>query len=177
MWIGVANGMFTQRSLWDSLRHRAERVPWGKWLWSRDGIPRHEFVSWMLFHCKLPTKDRLARWGMQVGAACVFCSCDESQDHLFFHCVFSAQVWRLMLQRLGVYRGSATWRVERQWYIDNVGGRSLQSRLMQVSFMCTVYVIWKEGNSRVFGGVPVSADVLFHRVVSIVHDRVCSWRG
>ncbi|GAA0170913.1 hypothetical protein LIER_25071 [Lithospermum erythrorhizon] len=174
---GDADGVFTHRSLWESLRHRPERVPWLMWLWSRNGIPRHEFTSWMLFHCKLPTRGILASWGMQVKTTCVFCSCEESQDHLFFHCVFSAQVWRLILQRLGMCIGVSTWQVERQWCIDNIGGRSFRTRLMQMSLMCTIYVIWQERNSRVFGGNPVSADFLFHKVLSIIHDRVCARRG
>ncbi|GAA0158335.1 hypothetical protein LIER_15392 [Lithospermum erythrorhizon] len=112
-----------------------------------NGISRHEFITWMLFHGKLSMRDRLLRFG-----------------GLFF------RSW-------GEYRDSYEWRSERQWCIDNLGGRYLKRRLMRVVFMCTVYTVWLERNSRVSGGDPVSANVLYHKIVSIVHDRVCSWRG
>ncbi|GAA0169908.1 hypothetical protein LIER_24288 [Lithospermum erythrorhizon] len=127
-WVGVFDGFFSQRSLWEDIRQKAERVPWARWLWSRHGIPRNEFTTWMLFHGKLPTRDRLIKWG------------------------------------------------ERQWCIDNLGGRSLQKRLMQIVLMRTVYVIWQEMNSRDFGRAPISVDQLYHKIISVVHDRACSWR-
>ncbi|GAA0154886.1 hypothetical protein LIER_12736 [Lithospermum erythrorhizon] len=79
----------------------------------RYGIPRHDFITWMLFHLKL------------------------------------GRVWRLVLQKLKAYRGGlGIWQARGE-----------------------------ERNSRVFGGTPVSVDLIYHRVVSIVHDRSCSWRG
>ncbi|GAA0142729.1 hypothetical protein LIER_35623 [Lithospermum erythrorhizon] len=138
VWNCFVDGRFTQRSLWEEVRPRSAKLTWTKWLWARSDIPRQEFVTWMLFHWKLPTRDRLLRLE---------------------------------------YRGSHVWWSERQWCIDNLGGKSLKRRLMQVAFMCTVYTVWQERNSRVFGGSSVSADVLYHKIVSIMHDRACSWRG
>ncbi|GAA0166731.1 hypothetical protein LIER_21821 [Lithospermum erythrorhizon] len=40
---------------------------------------------------------------------------------------------------------------------------------------CVCYL--EKRNSRVFGGEPMSTDVLYRRIVSIVHHRGCSWRG
>ncbi|GAA0186644.1 hypothetical protein LIER_33932 [Lithospermum erythrorhizon] len=104
----------------------------------RNDIPMHEFITWVLFHGKLPTKDRLVRWGVHVDVG-------------------------LMLQKLGAYRGAEVWQVERQWCIANLGGKSFQKRMLQIALMCIVYVIWQEHH-------------LYHRIVSIMYDRACSWR-
>ncbi|GAA0159495.1 hypothetical protein LIER_16255 [Lithospermum erythrorhizon] len=103
VWNGSADGRFTQRSLWEEVRSRSGKLSWAKWRWSRSGIPRHEFITWMLFYGKLPTRDS-----------------------------YSAQVWRLVLQKLGEYRGCYVWRSERQWYIDNLGGKSLKRRVIEL---------------------------------------------
>ncbi|GAA0159379.1 hypothetical protein LIER_16167 [Lithospermum erythrorhizon] len=58
-------------------------------------ISGHEFIAWMLFHGKMNTKDRLLRWGLNVDPKCVFFVEVESQNHLFFECQFSAQIWRV----------------------------------------------------------------------------------
>ncbi|GAA0166730.1 hypothetical protein LIER_21820 [Lithospermum erythrorhizon] len=84
MWKDAVDGLFSLKSLWGQVRHKEDKVPGGKWFWSRYGIPRHEFISWMLFHYKLPTRDRLVKYGMQVDTCCVFCGSPESQDHLSF---------------------------------------------------------------------------------------------
>ncbi|XP_010544332.1 PREDICTED: uncharacterized protein LOC104816978 isoform X2 [Tarenaya hassleriana] len=43
---------------------------------------------------RLPTKDRLHRWGVTPEALCVLCEAtEETHQHLFFECRFSAQVW------------------------------------------------------------------------------------
>ncbi|GAA0184348.1 hypothetical protein LIER_31636 [Lithospermum erythrorhizon] len=43
-------------------------------VWSRKGIPKQEFVVWMLFHGKLTTRNILLKWGMCVDPNCAFCS-------------------------------------------------------------------------------------------------------
>ncbi|GAA0177060.1 hypothetical protein LIER_29649 [Lithospermum erythrorhizon] len=144
------------------------------WVW--DGSPDGRFVQNSLWEAIRPWSERVP-WAKWMDNGCVFCSGVKSQDHLFFHCCYSAQVWRLVLQKLKAYRGGLVWQEERKWCIRNLGGKFLKRRLMRVAFMCTVYTIWQEWNSRVFGGTPVSVDLIYHKVVSIVHDIACSWRG
>ncbi|GAA0164011.1 hypothetical protein LIER_19742 [Lithospermum erythrorhizon] len=165
-----------KKCVWEELRQREVKVPWTKWVCSRYEIARYGFVSWVLFHGKLSTKDRLLRWGMDVDPKCVFCSKMESQENLFFQCHFFARVWRLVLQKLGAYKVSLSCSQKREWCITTLRGRSFKKRLMQVAFMCAVYAIWQERNSRVFGDGQVSADIVYHTVVASVHGRASSWR-
>ncbi|GAA0158944.1 reverse transcriptase [Lithospermum erythrorhizon] len=81
---------FTQQSVWQSVRFKNNKLPWTKWLWSRWGVPRQAFISWLLFSHKLCTTDRINRWGIQVDPHCVFCNQKESIEHLLFDCSFTA---------------------------------------------------------------------------------------
>ncbi|GAA0185662.1 hypothetical protein LIER_32950 [Lithospermum erythrorhizon] len=55
--------------------------------------------------------------GMGVDPHCALCVGIERQDHLFFQCGYSAQIWRLVLQRSHAYRRSVPWYEEKQWCI------------------------------------------------------------
>ncbi|GAA0185198.1 hypothetical protein LIER_32486 [Lithospermum erythrorhizon] len=172
VWKENVDGGFTQKSLWEATRAKAPRVSLAKWLWSTKNVPRHAFVTWLLFQNKLSTRDRLCRWGMHVSTQCVFCSCSESQEHLFFACEFTAQLWRLVLQKLGLYRRTCGWQQERAWCIEYLKGRSLKRRIGQIALMSTVHTIWMERNGRVFGGVASFLDRLYYRILNDVYTEL-----
>lgn len=63
-------------------------------IWFKECVPRCSFITWLTLRVKLPTKDRLQRWGLKMAMECVFCPSDiESHDHLFFECDFSTDIW------------------------------------------------------------------------------------
>ncbi|GAA0167318.1 reverse transcriptase [Lithospermum erythrorhizon] len=127
-----------------------------QWLWGAG-----EFVQSQLLadvRCRgatsrLSTNDRLCSWGMEVDPHCVLCGGLESHDHLFFVYPYSAEVWRVLLQRLGEYRGAMPWVQERLWVEATMGGRSFPKRIKQVAFVSTLAVLWEERNLRCFQGV------------------------
>ncbi|GAA0183767.1 hypothetical protein LIER_31121 [Lithospermum erythrorhizon] len=141
-----------QSLLWADVRYGKDTVSWGEWLWSSCGIPKFAFIVWLLLQNRLSTKDRLCHWGMEVDPHCVLCGGLESHDHLFFECSYTAQVWRLILQRLGEYRGAMSWAQERLWVEGTMGGRSFKQRIKQVAFVSAVAVLWEERNLRCFQG-------------------------
>ncbi|KAL4385159.1 hypothetical protein GQ457_15G001640 [Hibiscus cannabinus] len=79
--------------IWDAIRFRKERVLWHKLIWHAFHIPKHSIVVWMAILNRLPTRDRLSSFGMQVEIGCVLCGRkQETRDHIFFDCVFSRKV-------------------------------------------------------------------------------------
>lgn len=75
-------------------------VPWAKIVWFSFGIPRHSFLTWLVLLDRCATRDRLNIWGMNVDPLCLLCnSSHESRNHLFFECVYSADVWRQIADR------------------------------------------------------------------------------
>ncbi|GAA0170570.1 hypothetical protein LIER_24799 [Lithospermum erythrorhizon] len=51
-------------------------------------IPSHCFITWILCLERLPTKDRLVSWGMNIDTKCLLCDVEESMNHMFFGCKF-----------------------------------------------------------------------------------------
>ncbi|GAA0162709.1 hypothetical protein LIER_39461 [Lithospermum erythrorhizon] len=75
----------------------------------------------------------------------------ESQDHLFFACEFFTQFWRMVLEKLGMYRSACEWRQERLWCVEHLRGKYLKRRITLVALMSMVYNVWIERNGWRFG--------------------------
>ncbi|KAG2313746.1 hypothetical protein Bca52824_025303 [Brassica carinata] len=85
---------FSSKATWHRIRETAPTVPWVDLIWFKEEIPRCSFVAWMAILSRLPTKDRLYSWGINVHTLCVLCfSGQESHQHLFFTCPFVLAVW------------------------------------------------------------------------------------
>lgn len=78
---GIFGPNFSSKVTWEFLRQPSPTVFWSKAIWFKENIPRNSFMAWLALLRKLPTKDRLLRWGLNVTEA-----------------VFSAhQVWKLII--------------------------------------------------------------------------------
>ena len=96
----VQGPKFTIAEVWQEIRPKKERVSWHKLLWSSLNIPKHAVVVWMAILNRLPTKDRLIAWGMEINGICCLCqNANESRDHLFFECNYSMEIWAMILTR------------------------------------------------------------------------------
>lgn len=85
---------FSVKATWNSIRESASVVPWHSLVWFKEGIPIYCFLTWMVALSRLPTRDRLSAWGINVPLHCVLCSEGlESHQHLFFQCSFVAGLW------------------------------------------------------------------------------------
>lgn len=78
---------FSSKATWHSVRESVDIVPWHKLVWFKEGVPRCSFVTRMAALSRLPTRDRLASWGMVIPLQCVLCSFGlKSHQHLHFQC-------------------------------------------------------------------------------------------
>ena len=85
-------------------------------MWHAASVPKHAITSWLFMLNRNPTMDRLLSWGLDVEGTCLLCGLSqESINHLFFECVYSAEVWRNCLARLGVFNAPTTWQSVIDW--------------------------------------------------------------
>ncbi|KAG2298228.1 hypothetical protein Bca52824_034700 [Brassica carinata] len=83
------------------LTPRSAVKDWAKLIWFSGAIPRQAFNMWLANLNRLPTKVRMASWGLNVQTACCFCSNhEESREHLFLTCSYTDALWRLIFARL-----------------------------------------------------------------------------
>uniref|UniRef100_A0A1J3GU57 Reverse transcriptase zinc-binding domain-containing protein n=1 Tax=Noccaea caerulescens TaxID=107243 RepID=A0A1J3GU57_NOCCA len=147
-------------------------VYWHKMIWFKEEIPKCSFISWLVLLSRLPTRDRLARWGMNVSENCVFCyTALESHDHLFFSCPFSAQIWS---------RFTATLWPNQPLDIPSITTAILSlhhptASVLKLLLQVSIYLIWKERNARIFNTVSSSSTAIISAVDRMIRDRLLSF--
>ncbi|KAF3507430.1 hypothetical protein F2Q69_00000018 [Brassica cretica] len=91
--IVVAGAMSS--TTWEVLRPRQDIKSWMDVVWSKGAIPKLSFNMWVANYDRLPTRSRLAAWGLLISANCLFCSnFEETRDHLLLSCEYSKAIWR-----------------------------------------------------------------------------------
>ncbi|KAG2314398.1 hypothetical protein Bca52824_017520 [Brassica carinata] len=89
------SGKFSTSKTWNTLNPAPPTVEWHKSVWFPEKIPKHAFNIWVVYHDRLPTKDRVIEWGLSVSPTCLLCGThDETRSHLFFSCSYATQLWQ-----------------------------------------------------------------------------------
>lgn len=166
---------FRTGELYTYLSDERQDVQWHKAVWTSRGIPRHNFHTWLIVLDRLPTRDRLARWGLQVDQQCLLCnSYPETRDHLFGACSYSHQLWRLTASRLPL-SPLTTWLQTLDQMISLPPPAS--SRLLTLlAWQSTLYWIWNERNSRLHANNYRSIDTIFSQIDRQVRNKIQSFR-
>ncbi|XP_056685650.1 uncharacterized protein [Spinacia oleracea] len=147
-------------------------VSWKRIICNSKATPKAAFIVWLALHKRLPTKDRLRGWGMNISSTCELCqAADESLDHLFFDCSVSKEVRSGVLQHLGVSRLVMQWELEVQWC--SVKSRSTKEADIRrsIAFSETVYALWLQRNANLFKNKLDSIDCIVRRILFIVACR------
>ncbi|KAL0795647.1 hypothetical protein Bca101_067024 [Brassica carinata] len=142
---GSFGSTFSSKDTWENLRVPAPMVSWDKVIWFKERILRNSFMAWLALLRRLPTKDKLLRWGMNVTGDCVLCSsAKETYHHLFFECSYSSAIWNAFASQIWTnpptdLHSAAAW-------IQSPQHRSSYDAftLAKLLFQSIIYVIWKE---------------------------------
>ena len=140
---------FSSSKTWEAVRPRAEEKVLAKSVWFSGAVPRQAFNMWLANLNRLPTKVRLASWGLNIQTACCFCSNqDESRDHLFLNCTYTTALWNRNFERLDPRRMAfLTWEELLFWL--RVSAASAPSTLKKISTQSLLYNVWRQHNSAV----------------------------
>lgn len=167
---------FSTKKTWEQIRVAAEPVPWVNLVWFKEEIPRCSFITWLSVLQRLPTRDRLSSWGMNIPTQCMLCTLEEeTHDHLFFRCSYASSVWshfcvgRLLSSPPGSILECAAVLRDHQFRSSPRAGPVLKL-ILQVA----IYCLWRERNARIFTHVSSPASVLFSKIDRMVRDRLLS---
>ena len=109
-WLPCSNGIFSISSAYKSLCDPRPKVPWYDLIWFPRAIPRFAFILWLVVFDRIPTNDRMFRFGVCPTSSCCLCqSRRETLDYLFFLCPFSRGVWDNTMARLVPSNFPRTW--------------------------------------------------------------------
>ncbi|KAG7590570.1 Reverse transcriptase zinc-binding domain [Arabidopsis suecica] len=173
---GSYAGLFSSKDTWEQLRSTSALIPWCKTVWFKEAVPRYSFIMWLAIQGRLPTRDRLRGWGLDVSADCVLCSGSiETHRHLFFECPFSSSVWEAFAERI--------------WPsppLDLVSASSwiLQCRsppqhnasvIIKLIAQAACYLIWRERNARIFTSISSPSSVVQASLDRAIRDRLLAF--
>lgn len=168
---------FTAKSTWEDMRQRASIKSWTSHVWFKGSVPRHSFLMWLVHLDRLPTRARLASWGLNTPTSC--CLCDdfvECRDHLFLTCSWSQELWRLTLSRLGVtVAGFYTWTAFSVWL--DIKDATTTRYLKRLVALATIYCIWFERNKRLHDNISTSPRTIFKQLDRFIRDAILSKRN
>ena len=127
----------------------------------------------MVVQNRLPTKNRLKSWGMEVNEECELCkSAVETREHLFYDCNFSRQLWIEILSLCGQSREVTSWQGELQWAIQRLRGKSLNAVILRVAWHAVIYFIWQERNNRLHRNKVETVQHILEKIKEVVRFRL-----
>lgn len=177
-WIteGRIQRSFSSSYVYHSLLPNVQTVPWYPLVWTKRGIPKHQLLTWLMLLNRSPTRDRLLSWGLQTDPLCLLCNREnESRDHLFFSCTYSADVWNHFSASFGISSPSSTWIDITQSLLSQSGNRNL-CYLSIVTWQATIYTLWWERNDRLHRGTHRSPRLLIKRISAIIKNKISALR-
>ena len=101
---------FSIRQTYRDLCEVGEIAIWHKLVWFSQNVPKHAFILWLAVQEKLPTQDKIRKWGNYDLMVCLLCYSDsDSHDHLFFKCPYSSLLWSRVLHKLKMTDTWSSW--------------------------------------------------------------------
>ncbi|XP_039003287.1 uncharacterized protein LOC120129991 [Hibiscus syriacus] len=131
----VSSSAINTKEIWEGSRPKDNKVTWEKLIWFPLHITKHSVISWKTLLDRLPTKDRLQRFGLVTNTDCIFCSeANETQNHLFANFLQTSSIWRSLLQLSGLNRPSFSWYNLLEWAVNTWKGKSMISTILKLSW-------------------------------------------
>ena len=167
---------FNLAQAWNCIRARSTKVNWHRMIWFNGNIPKHAIISWLAILGRLPTRDRLIRWGIKIAdPSCLLCQhAQETANHLLFECPYSKELWLRIMNLCGFAQAPFTWNIVFPWCVTNFKGKSFISLICQLSFCACIYHIWKERNSRLHGEKANTVSLLLLKIARDIQNRTYS---
>ena len=109
---------------------------------------------------------------------CCFCKHEqETKDHLFFSCLYSKAIWKLVLSLCGLDREVLDWEGEMKWAVLKLKGKALLSKVLRIAWSSFIYHIWKKRNGRIFGKMEQTAEQIIDHIKLAVRHRLASLKN
>ncbi|KAG2295344.1 hypothetical protein Bca52824_042013 [Brassica carinata] len=142
-----------------------------QFLWQIGRIPKHAFLSWLIALNRLSTKDRMRNWGLSVSPTCVLCgAADESRQHIFSDFVYGREVWAFFFSAVHLSPPPLVMDVIR--WIKAPTQDSNINLILKLAYQASLYMIWKERNSRIHTQTSRPAASLIQEVQRLLRAKM-----
>lgn len=162
----VVHEEFTSSKTQDVLRPRGDTKDWYASVWFKGCVPNHAFNMWILTLNRLPTRVRLASWGLNVTTNCCLCSREEeNRDHLLLSCEYSSEIWRLVSQHM-----LRSWPELLSWTRPSTP--QAPSLLRTLAAQATVFYVWKQRNNVLHNSQSIPPGSIFTCIDRKIHNII-----
>jgi len=173
-WQLSSSGKYSAKSAYEGLFIGAVQFrPWERlWNWAPG---KCKFFMWLVAHNKCWTADRLAKRGLPHPECCPLCDqAEETIDHLLVSCVFTREVWFIILQSFGLQPLSPQpddtsfndWWESSVSRVDGQIKKGLNSIIILVAWS-----IWNHRNRCVFDGITPN----LNGVLLLIREEILLW--
>jgi len=182
IWQFSATGQYSTKSAYKALFIGSTHFsPWER-IWKSWAPSKCKIFMWIVAHKKCWTADRLTRKGLPHPVACPLCDqSDETLDHLLVSCVFSRQVWFIILQGFGLQDlapqvGEPSF--EEGWENINTRVSGQVKKGLNSIVILGAWTLWNHRNRYVFdGAVPSLSTIASHINEELMHWSFAGARG
>lgn len=144
-------------------------MPWAKLMCQTRVPPKYLFISWLLMQERLATCAYMQRIGVVVDQLCCFCGeVMETEDHLFFQCIFSAGIWEAVMEWCGLRREAVSWSAEKRVLLSHCTNNNCHQRLYRCVLVVMIYHIWRARNHRRLQGKVVQIAEVVHQCKVVI---------
>lgn len=167
IWYDEKEFEWSTKRVWESIRKKGDRPNWYKLVWKAPIIPKCSFIAWVAVKGRLATMDWIQKRGTHLANKCVLCNIEcETIDHLFFNCNFTLGVWKNLIGNNFGWTNFVTFDEWVQWATSLWNKKEyIKWRLL---FNSTIYILWRERNSRIHKHKTMSAITIFYLICSMV---------
>ncbi|GJY74975.1 reverse transcriptase domain, reverse transcriptase zinc-binding domain protein [Tanacetum coccineum] len=168
---------FSVQVVWNSIRSRGADVVWYDMVWFSNCIPCHAFNMWLILLGHLKTQDKLRPWDLSAAfsVSCPLCNSQpDSQEHLFFECGFSQQLWN-HVKKFACMDNMVPMLNYIILYLSPIAQRrSTRCVIAKLVVAASAYFIWQERNWRLFKNKKRSATQVIECIMSLVRLKLLS---
>lgn len=146
-------------------------------IWKAKVQTKCKFFTWLLLQARLPTNDRIIRWGGQADPICQLCRTqNEKITHMIYKCSYVIDVWQRMAtwSVFQIPQTSHIHRVGAWWDLMCGAGYQQSANHLQI-LVYTVWHLWKERCRRAFDNKPISPADLVQKIQGdIIAERLAT---
>ena len=168
----VPHGRFGMKIAYKRLLGPHPKVPWRVIWCNNKATPRSVVCIWQAILNRLPTIDRLCKWGISCDPLCRLCNnALESRDHLFGDCIFIRRV-KAFVCRDFPWPSSFDQDVHLMNRLSKKK-HSTKALVVTMFWVDIIYYVWLQRNVKIFGGKSMDEQQIERMVIFNVAAHLC----
>lgn len=158
------------------MRPRQEVQDWVDVVWFKGSVPKHAFNMWIANYDRMPTRARLADWGLPISPNCALCSGHrETRDHLLLSCDFSVEIWKAVFSKCHPPSVMFTdWSELLSWIRSSSSAKF--TLLKKFTVQTVIYHIWRQRNNFIHNQKAVPPSIVFQGIEREMRNIISSRR-